>query len=490
MSKVLYIGFWESHSFITCPIYNLVFNNDDYIVSENKININKNELEESDIIMCGSFLHNSNDVELVMNYKNKLIYYITEPIEFNNRLMYNRYINGDINLAIGCVPNNDKNIKYPIYLDEEYINRKKIEEINEYVKTISLTELLEKNFACLINKHDMGGTRTPIYNELCKLGNVICPSNLYNNFDNATFESIGRIPFQNRFIFSICTENFITTLDGYVTEKLLFACMSGNIPIYYGKLDCIDTQIFNIDRILVVDPTDEKSIGNLVNKIKELISDSHKLYNYYTKDIFVDTALETINMLKTNLINKITNFIPKIISYDKLSNILPDIRSSNKSSNIVIAMNTSFEILKSEGFKIFIDKLINSVFPPKYICVKVGIEDDIESYNIINNDYPSLIISCYKSKTPYENIENLLLLKDKIDENDRIIFIKDNFNPSPIFTYLYELCYQLYLVDGVVAASISNNILFWDNYYGELDISASYSFKYKYIKERLKDTFC
>jgi hypothetical protein len=129
----------------------------------------------------------------------------------------------------------------------------KIVEINEYNKNLQIEELLTKNFCCLINKHDFGNTRVNIHNKLSEIGTIFCPSVLLNNFSNETFEKIGRETFQKQFIFSICPENYITKLDGYITKKLFMACCCGNIPIYYGKLDDFDKHIFNTNRIILFD---------------------------------------------------------------------------------------------------------------------------------------------------------------------------------------------------------------------------------------------
>ena len=49
---------------------------------------------------------------------------------------------------------------------------------------------------------------------------------------------------------------------GYVTEKIMDCCISGCIPIYCGKLDNIDKNIFNIKRILFYESDNELSLNN------------------------------------------------------------------------------------------------------------------------------------------------------------------------------------------------------------------------------------
>ena len=125
---------------------------------------------------------------------------------------------------------------------------------------MSLEELFRKHFCNLIFRHDLGNTRTKLYNKLLQIRQILCPSELFNNFSNSEFEKMGRLNFQKHFIFSICPENFVTKIDGYITEKLYMACISVTIPIYNKILDDNDVQIFNVKRIISYDPTSDESI--------------------------------------------------------------------------------------------------------------------------------------------------------------------------------------------------------------------------------------
>ena len=313
--NIIFIGYYKEYELNNDIIYLNIFKDSNYIIRNiQDIDLKESDFTNADVIICGSFLQNIEFIKLVLINKHKIIYNITEPIEFNNVLMYELYTNNLLNLAIGCVPENNKNIKLPLYVDPYDLNScNKIIETNDYIKNIKIEELLTKNFCCLINRHDYGNTRVNIYNKLIKLHNIICPSELLNNFSNETFEKMGRETFQKQFIFSICPENFVTKLDGYVTEKLFMACCSGNIPIYYGKLDEFDKYIFNTNRIIIYDPTSEESLDNTYNFIKDLLSDSNKLFNYYKQNIFLDNACGFINYYKTNAINRINLFINNII---------------------------------------------------------------------------------------------------------------------------------------------------------------------------------
>jgi hypothetical protein len=292
--KIL-ILFMCNEYFIGCDRFHNILDKSKYSITlqNNHFMVNENLLRAYDIIICGSFMPDYMS-RLIHKYAYKTILYISEPIEFFSIQTYNLYIKNVFKGYVGAVPQGHNSIKYPLYVD--------IGDIDECanLNNISKEQLLSKEFCILINRHDKGGTRVPIYNKLLQFGKIVCPSNLLNNFSNAEFENIGRTGFQSRFIFNICPENFVTSIDGYVTEKLMYACVSGNIPIYYGKLDDIDKRIFNLDRILWYDPTSMASINNLVERIGEMMNDKDKLYEFYRRDIFMSSAKDTIADLKND----------------------------------------------------------------------------------------------------------------------------------------------------------------------------------------------
>jgi GR25 family glycosyltransferase involved in LPS biosynthesis len=319
---ILYIGFWSEHKIEEDHIYLNALKNQNYIIEKSEI-ISIELLSKYDIIICGSFIKNVNDIFILTKFVDKIIFNITEPIEFNNILMYKIYSKNIFNLIVGCVRNKENQIKYPHYMDWG-ITEEKIQEINTYILNFKFEDLFNKKFCCLINRHDFGNTRTKIYEKLKLIDKIDCPSNLFNNYSNDKFEKIGRTNFQKEYLFSICPENFITKINGYVTEKLYMACIAGTIPIYYGDLDEIDKRIFNINRIIVFDPNSEESITNAYLNILKLMSDYNELYRYYIQPIFCDSAIDTINEIKNNLNLRINNLINDnnlLNKYDKINGI-------------------------------------------------------------------------------------------------------------------------------------------------------------------------
>lgn len=322
MIIINFLYFWPhfdiNNNFITRIFDN---NNISYTVSTTYIN----EVNIPKFIFIGHFI-TSND--MVLNIENIpanyiKILYLSEPIEHMYTMCYNLLISNHFDYVFGSI-NNDisKNYyKLPYYLlyysykgnrngfddytfvpqliyDNKYTSF--YNEVNDNVKNITIESLLSKEKFCLINSHDKYNVRAVVYSKIInKFGNVItCPGMLFNNASNEELNTIGKYEYLKKFIFNICSENCVTTVKGYITEKLLESCKSGCIPIYCGNFDDIDAMIFNKDRIIFYDITDEHSVDNCINKLEELLINPDKLEQMYKLPIFLDTAHETILSLE------------------------------------------------------------------------------------------------------------------------------------------------------------------------------------------------
>lgn len=259
----------------------------------------------ADIVIINCF---GNIRESIPKIKGKKLLFITEPIYYQYIDLIN---NNTFDLIFGCI--NDDNVnnrfKYPLgfvymsFFDKN--NLKRLNEINSYVKTC---DLLNKEKCCLVNRHDNGNTRTPAYNIFKKNAiHVTCPGNLYNNSSNDELNSIGKIEYSKKFLFSICSENTLST-PGYITEKPIECCFGGAIPIYAGNFDDIDAKIYNKNRFLFYNNYNENSCIELENKIIYLMNNWNYFEEFYRQEVFLDTAEETIIELKNRLDNKIKEF--------------------------------------------------------------------------------------------------------------------------------------------------------------------------------------
>lgn len=277
--------------------------NDNFFTNLLKNNlIYKNKNDKIDFLIIGSFI-SKEDFHFIQNKKCIKILYITEPIKFLSYYKYTYYLykNNKFDYVIGCI-NNDisKNlIKHPLHLEKITINKDTFNNINKYVKN----GILNKKFCCMIATHDRWKTRISIYEKIKNIDYIECPSKFKNNCSNKELNKIGNVEYIKNFIFNICSENSINNIDGYITEKIMNCCLAGAIPIYCGWLDNIDYQIFNKNRILYYNPNDEKSLLEVYNKVKDLMENKEKLKIFYQQDVFMESAYNTIQQMKNNLLN-------------------------------------------------------------------------------------------------------------------------------------------------------------------------------------------
>lgn len=432
MKKILYIGFWSEHILELDHIYLHALKDQNYQIDKTN-EINDKILCEYDVIICGSFLHNPQDIITLSKYYDKVIYNITEPVEINNKTMYKIYSKNLINLTVGCVRENATQIKYPHYMDWGLTIDKMIN-ANNLVSQTTLEELCNKKFCCLINKHDMGKTRTNIYNKLKLIGHIDCPGNLFNNYSNEHFEQIGRMNFQKEYLFSICPENFMTKNLGYVTEKIFMGCITGTIPIYYGDLDLIDKSIFNIDRIILFDPTSETSINQVYYKILELMINPKKLFEFYSQPIFNQTAVQTYSLIIENFNIRINNFINnKPYNYSLLTNKSYE----NKTKEYTDKINGIDHIVwinldRSLDRQINMKKILKKINVPNTRIKAIdGATEDMNIYNYLQRPMTNYEKACALShiKT-YSYLKNIpgnyfLVLEDDISLDNLKYFNQD-----------------------------------------------------------------
>ena len=269
----------------------------------------------TDIFIIGSMLPNNgliHHIDEVCKKTSVKILIISEPIEyFADKLVYNLYTNNYFQYVMCCIESNKERnrYKYPLYMlrfcnKEQHIdtiNQSYFQKMNDYVKTVNI---YERNFCALINRHDNGYTRTPMYNALMRVCPYIhCPSKLFNNESPEILDKYGHDVYLKNFLFSICPENCECSINGYITEKLMNCCSSGAIPIYFGGFDEVDARIFNKNRIFIVNPRDEKSLEELYQKVLFLIKNPTELDTFFKQDIFCSTAYETCLSMHNDLKN-------------------------------------------------------------------------------------------------------------------------------------------------------------------------------------------
>jgi alpha(1,3/1,4) fucosyltransferase len=170
------------------------------------------------------------------------------------------------------------------YIESKYKTNK-----NKEIKNISTT---------LISRHDRGGQRTQIYNEILNNNycNVYCPGVFKNNTNPIGNTSEDKINYISKSIYNICPEN--SKFEGYFTEKIIQAFEGGTIPLYWA-IDLPEKDLINKNKYCFCD------IDNpikLREKIKHVMTNS----NYYLKgNVFTDDAPEIISTYYNTLITNI-----------------------------------------------------------------------------------------------------------------------------------------------------------------------------------------
>lgn len=246
--------------------------------------------------------------------------YVTEPMTWFTAIMDKIKVNY-LDLVVGSVPNlKSKFIKLPLYLsvsDPRSMTKERIDNVNKYVKekVIELDSNTKSGynlkFCSLVNRHDNFNTRIPILRKLEKLNFVDCPGILNNNVKSFDDDGISKVDYLKGFLFNICPEN-TAGHEGYITEKLIQCSESGCIPIYHSHgLDEIDKRFFNVNRIILYDPYNEKSLEETYLKVKKLLENKEELIKFYKQDVFHVDAHLVVDEIIDNYKKKFKKFLKK-----------------------------------------------------------------------------------------------------------------------------------------------------------------------------------
>jgi hypothetical protein len=292
--KVNFSYFWSGFNSKENFLTNIFKNDANFVLHDDFLSC--------DVSIVGCFI-DSNDVEIITSSKCKKILFITEPLGIHLPVAYELYKKNIFHKVFGCVENGLNEIKYPLYmLYFNYNDENIFKTVNEYVKE---TNMNEKRFSCLVNKHDNNFTRTKIFEELVKIDKVWCPSSFKNNCTNEEINKLGNVNYFKLFKFNICPENSYPPIKGYITEKLLNCCLGCAIPVYSGYLDEIDLKIFNVSRIILFDHLKDQSIMEAAKKVEELINNKEFFEEFYKQDVFLETAYRTCLQMEENLKNNL-----------------------------------------------------------------------------------------------------------------------------------------------------------------------------------------
>ena len=295
MLRISYINFWKD------PY------NDNYLtkfIEENVGPVIKVKHDENPDILISSINGNINNVRNV-KAKCKLFFYGENlnryPPYNNDKLLYDTF---DLIVGFKKTDLSKKQIRFPLWLIYyKYYKYNENDNILTHIQKKYNVNIKKKKdiFGTIIAKHDRGGQRGKICNELSKYGNIKSPGQWHNNTQPIGRTQNDKINYISRGLYNVCPEN--SFYEGYFTEKIFQAFEGGTIPLYWA-IDLPEPEIINKNKYCFCNINNKqlltKSINNMCTNPKKYIEG-----DLFTKDagkqiqLFYSTLLENI-LLKIN----------------------------------------------------------------------------------------------------------------------------------------------------------------------------------------------
>jgi len=293
MLRIAYVNYWKDP------------HNDNYFTTFIKQNIGPvkkvNHTENPDILIasCAGNINNVRNIKA----KCKLFYYGENlnryPPYNDDKLLYDTF-----DLIVGFKKTNlsKKQIRFPLWLMYyHYYKYKENDNILTYIQNKYNENIKKKDmFASIIARHDRGGQRTKICNELSKYGNIKAPGTYRNNVQSIGNTHNDKINYISRGTYNICPEN--SAYEGYFTEKIFQAFEGGTIPLYWA-IDLPEPEIINKNKYCFCDINNkdslEKSIHNVTNNPNQ----------YIEGELFTKNAGKKIQLFYSILLENIMLFL-------------------------------------------------------------------------------------------------------------------------------------------------------------------------------------
>jgi len=293
MITLSYVNFWKDPT------------NDNYFTQFINKNIDNVQIvnynNNPDILIASVF----GGINIVQNSKAKCkIFYYGENLDRYSPYNNEKLLLDTFDLVVGFKYTNleKKQIRFPLWLMYyKFYNYKPEHNIIDYIETKykkNIKKEYKTVFTTLIARHDRGGQRTKIYNEIVNnnYGIVMCPSNLKKNTNSIGSTTEDKVNYISKSVYNICPEN--STFEGYFTEKIIQAFEGGTIPFYWA-IDLPEKGLINENKYCFCD------IDNPI-KLKENIKNAIYNPNYYLEgNVFTDTAPDIISNYYNTLINNI-----------------------------------------------------------------------------------------------------------------------------------------------------------------------------------------
>lgn len=280
MITISYINFWRDP------------HNDRYFTKFIESNIGTTQEVEPtknpDILIASCMGH----VDRVrnVNAKCKMFFYGENlnryPPYNNEELLYDTF-----DLIVGFKKTNvlKKQIRFPLWLIYyPYYKYDQNDNVLTYIETkyCENTTKNKNHFASIIARHDRGGQRTLICNELSKYGKIESPGSFRKNTNSIGSTHHDKIEFIANGTYNICPEN--SHFEGYFTEKIFQAFEGGTIPLYWAI--CLpEPEIINENKYCFCDVTNKESLEMAIHNVCTNPNE------YIEGDLFTKDAGQKIN---------------------------------------------------------------------------------------------------------------------------------------------------------------------------------------------------
>ena len=290
MIKISYINFWnDAH-------------NDNYFTKFIEQNIgpvkNVNHGDYPDILIA-SCMGNINNVRNI-KAKCKLFYYGENlnryPPYNNEKLLYETF---DLIVGFKNTDLSKKQIRFPLWL-MYYHYYKYIENDNilSYIQN-KYNENIKKQkefFGTIIARHDRGGQRTKICDELSKYGAIKAPGAFRKNTQAIGNTQNDKIKYISRGTYNICPEN--SCYEGYFTEKIFQAFEGGTIPLYWA-IDFPEPEIINKNKYCFCNINNKESLEKSIHNV------CNNPTRYIEGELFTKNAGKKIQLFYSSLLDNI-----------------------------------------------------------------------------------------------------------------------------------------------------------------------------------------
>lgn len=192
-----------------------------------------------------------------------------------------------------------KIIRFPLWLMYyEYYKWDDQDNILSYIQNKYNENIKKKKsvFGSIVCRHDRGGIRSRIYDELSKYGKINSPSAFKKNTPAIGSTKDDKILYISNSLYHICPEN--SASEKYFTEKIFHAFEGGTIPLYWA-VGYPEPEIINKNKYCFINVNDTKSIQESIRHV----TSNRDLY--LNGGLFTENAANHIKIFYSTLLNSI-----------------------------------------------------------------------------------------------------------------------------------------------------------------------------------------